>query len=174
MCSRGLTPSFNLGGSGLHRLPSAPSRVGPLLLQPRRCQRFSNTRTSSTAWPLALVPLLVMVMTLPSREIVRVPVMTTLPAFFRANSVLKASVDVAFQPRVSRSVHDSHAAGAELLADALMPERLAGHQRNAVHRRQQASLSDMSLAVLSVQDQPSPANVLPISRERRRHDCTDP
>jgi hypothetical protein len=33
-----------------------------------------------------------MVMTFPSREIVRVPVMTTFPAFFRANSVLKAPV----------------------------------------------------------------------------------
>ena len=44
--------------------------------------RFSKTSTSLRAWPRALVPFVVIVMTLPSREMVRVPVITTLPALF--------------------------------------------------------------------------------------------
>ena len=54
-------------------------------------QRLSNTCTSLIGCPLEFVPLVVMVMTFPSAEIVRVPVMTTFPALFWVNDTVWSS-----------------------------------------------------------------------------------
>jgi hypothetical protein len=53
---------------------------------------LSNTSRSLKAWPFALVPFVVIVMSLPSFEITRVPVEATLPALFCVNSVVNASI----------------------------------------------------------------------------------
>ena len=58
----------------------------------QKAYRLSNTWTSLKACPFSLVPLVVMVMTLPSFEITRVPVATTLPAFFCVNSAVNGSI----------------------------------------------------------------------------------